>query len=62
MLHTNFRKIGRMVPEQKSFEGFLTYMGMATILVMSSIMSLNFNFLEPKSLHTKFGLKRPTVF
>ena len=25
-----------------------------------SIMSLNFNFLEPKSLHTKFWSKWPT--
>ena len=34
MLHTKFREINLPVPEKKSFEGFLPYMGMAAILVM----------------------------
>ena len=35
MLHTNFFvEIGLPVPEKKSFEGFLPYMGMAAILVI----------------------------
>ena len=29
---------------------------------VTSIMSLNFNFLVPKSFHTKFGSKLPTGF
>ena len=29
---------------------------------VTSIMSLNFNFLVSKSLHTKFGLTWPTGF
>ena len=33
MLHTKFVEIAPLVPE-KIFEGFLTYMGMAAILVM----------------------------
>ena len=34
MLHTKFVKIGLPVLEKKIFEGFLTYMGVAAILVM----------------------------
>ena len=38
MLHTKFHgnlvEIGLPVPEKKIFEGFLPYMGVATILVM----------------------------
>ena len=34
MLHTSFLKIGPLVLEKKTFEGFLPYMGVAAILVM----------------------------
>ena len=34
MLHTKFVKIGLPVIEEKIFEGFLPYMGMAAILVV----------------------------
>ena len=39
-----------MVLEMKLFEGF-GHVGHVT-----TIMSLNLNFLVPKSLHTKFGI------
>ena len=35
MLHTKFVEIGLPVPVKKIFEGFLPYMGVAAILVMS---------------------------
>ena len=50
MLHTKFRS---MVSE--IFEGFLPFMGMVAILVVTSIISINFHFHVPKCLHTKFG-------
>ena len=34
MLLPSFDEIGLSVPEKKSFEGFLPYMGVAAILVM----------------------------
>ena len=34
MLRTKFVEIGPPVPEKKSFEGFLPYMGVAAIFVM----------------------------
>ena len=30
----SFEEIGKLVPEKKTFEGFLPYTGMAAILVM----------------------------
>ena len=34
MLHANFVEIGLPVAEKKIFEGFLSYVGVAAILVM----------------------------
>ena len=53
----SFLEIGPSVPE-KIFEVFLSYMGMVANLVMTT----NFHFLVPESLHTKFGSKRPSGF
>ena len=58
MLHNNFRQveIGRPVPVKKIFEGFSSYMGTAAILGhVTSTISTNFHFHDPKSLHTKFS-------
>ena len=48
-----FVEIGRMVLAKKTFEVFLTYKGMAAILVnlghVTDIMSTYFNFLVRKS-------------
>ena len=54
MLHTKFHE-NRPGLEKKIFEGFLPYMGMVAILVMTSIMSSYFHFLVPESFHTKFS-------
>ena len=42
-------EISLLVSEKKIFKGFLPYMGMAAILVMSS----DFYFLVPESFHKK---------
>ena len=47
----NFVEIGLPVLEKQISKGFLPYMGMAGIVVMSS----DFHFLVPESFHTKFG-------
>ena len=54
MLHINFRGNRSNGSREEIFEGFLTYMDGHLV---TSIMSLNFNSLVPKSLHTKFGSK-----
>ena len=54
----SFVEIGLPVPEKKIFEGFLPYLGMAAILVMSS----DFHFLVPESFHKKFGSDRHGSF
>ena len=47
-----------MVLEKKIFEGFFNIYGHGGHLGhVTSIMSLNFNFIVPKRLRTKFGLK-----
>ena len=49
-------EIGPMVLEKKIFEdGHGSHLGHVT-----SIMSINFNFIVPKSLHIKFGSKWST--
>ena len=62
-------EIGRAVPEKKFFEDFLPYMdydGQETPMLhttfsgshlghVTSIMSINFHFFVPESLHIKFG-------
>ena len=43
-----FKVINLMVPEKKIFKGFLTYMGMATILVMCDLKHMSIiSFLPP---------------
>ena len=54
---TSFKEIGLTVPQKKIFEGFLPYMGVAAILVVTSIVSVEFHFHVPESLHTKFDSK-----
>ena len=54
----SFVEIGPSVPEKKIFERFLSYMGVAAILVMSS----DFHFLVPESFHTKFGSDQHSSF
>ena len=52
----SFVEIGLPVLENKIFEGFLPYMGMAVHLGhVTSTMFINFHFLVPESLHTKFA-------
>ena len=58
----SFVEIGRAVPVKKIFEWFSPYMGMAAILGHVTSIIINFHFHVPKSLHTKFGLKRPSGF
>ena len=63
MLIPSFVKVGRSVPVKNIFDGFSPYMGMADILgLVTSIISANFHFYVPKSLHIKFGYKRPSGF
>ena len=47
----SFVEIGQPVQEKKIFEGFLPYMGMASILVMIYIHIVD---LESLMLHAKF--------
>ena len=58
MLHSMF--LGNLqMGLEKIFEGFstYTYKNDGHLGHVTSIMSSNFNFLLPKSLHTKFGSK-----
>ena len=57
-----FVKIGPLVLE-KIFEGFFTIYGRGGHLGhVTSIMSSDFHFLVPESLHTKFGSDRHSSF
>ena len=47
----SFVEIDLPVPEKKIFKGFLPYMGMAPFDHMTSIMSTDFHFLVPESIH-----------
>ena len=59
----SFVEISPPVPDRKIFEGFLPYMGRGSHFGhMTSIMSINFHFLEPESLHIKFGFNWPSGF
>ena len=57
MLQTKFRGNRPAGSGEEDFEGFLPYMGVAAILVMTSIMLIDFHYLVPGSFHTKFGLE-----
>ena len=51
------------VPEKKIFEVFFTIDGHGNHLGhVTSIMSINFHFLVPESLHRKFGFDWPSGF
>ena len=63
MLHTKFRGNWSSGSGEEDFlRGFNIYGHSGHLGHVTSIMSLNFNFLVPKSLHTKFGSKWLTVF
>ena len=58
MLHTKFSGKYRSTgsTEKKVYEGFSPYMAYGGHLGhVTSIMFINFHFLVPESLHTKFG-------
>ena len=55
----SFIEIGPPVPEKKILKGF-TIIGRGGHLGhVTSIISINFHFIVPESLHKKFGSKRP---
>ena len=59
----SFMEIDPPVPEKKIFEGFLNIYGHGSHLGhVTSIMSINFHFLVPESLHIKFGFDWPSGF
>ena len=63
MLHSKFRgNRSNSSGEEDFLRFFNTYGHGGHLGHVTSIMSLNFHFLEPKSLHTKFGSKWPTGF
>ena len=54
-----FVEIGPPVPVKKIFEGFLPLYGCGGhIGHVTSIMSSDFHFLVPESVHAKFGSNR----
>ena len=61
MLHTKFHKISLPVLE-KIVEGFLPYMGVAAIFVMTQVPRTNFRSPYPRRLHIKFGFDRARGF
>ena len=59
----SFVEIGPPVLERKIFEGFFTIYGRGSHFGhVTSIMSINFHFFEPESLHIKFGFDWPSGF
>ena len=63
MLHTNFVEIGPLVPEKKTFEGFLSIYGRGGHLGhVTSNLSSDFHFPVPESFQTKFGSDRHSSF
>ena len=61
MLHTKFRG-NQLNASGKNTRVFNIYGHGGHLGHVTSIMSLNFNFLVPKSLHTNIGSKWPTGF
>ena len=53
----SFVEIGSPAPEKKIYKGFLpyNYVRGGHLGHVTSIMSSNFHFLVPESIHTKFG-------
>ena len=63
MLHTKFRRNRSNGSGEADFlKVFKIYGHGGHLGHVTSIMSLNFNFLVPKSLHTKFSSKWHTDF
>ena len=60
----SFVKIVQPVLEKKIFEGFLPYIYWhgGHLGHVTSIMSSDFHFLVPETLHTKFGSDRHSSF
>ena len=63
MLHTKFRENWPTGSSEEDFRRVFTIYGHGGHLGQAtSIMSSNFNFLVPKSFHTKFSLEWPSSF
>ena len=57
----SFMEISPPVPERKIFEVFFTIYGHGGHLGnVTTILSINFHFLVPESLHIKFGFDWPS--
>ena len=63
MLHTKFRGNRTTGTKEEDFlEGFYHIYECDHFGHVTSIITTNFHFLVPESLHIKFGSKRPIVF
>ena len=63
MLHTKFRENRPAGSGEEDFWRVFTIYGRGSHLGhVTSIMSINFHFLEPESLHIKFGFDWPSGF
>ena len=61
MLHTKFHGNRSTGSREEDFKGFFTIYGHGCHLGhVTSIMSINFHFLLPESLHIKFGFDWPS--
>ena len=58
----SFIEIGPPALEKKIFEGFLPFMGMAAILVMTWIIYIHIDYHFLLMLHIKFGFDWPSGF
>ena len=63
MLHTKFReKPARRFRRRRFLKGFTIYGRGGHLGHVTSIMSSDFHFLVPESLHTKYGSDRHSSF
>ena len=63
MLQPSFVEIGPLVLEKKIFlRVFAIYWHGGHLGHVTSIITTDFHFLVPESLHIKFGSKRPSCF
>ena len=63
MLHTKFRENRFARSEEEDFRRVFTIYGRGSHFDhVTSIMSSDFHFLVPKSLHTKYGSDRHSSF
>ena len=58
----SFVEIGLPVLEKKISEGFTVYAHCGNLGHVTSIMSLDYHFLVPEILHTKFSSDRQSSF